>query len=264
MEQSCPQNAELDTIRQNYAASMASQLESFRSDLTAIASDARRTIESDTRHFLNENRNLFETRTEQIRRWLTISPWVISGLIVTGIASMMAASWFWTVMLTRSELTELGLTRIDRGGADLADAGPRPDRVEDLHAGRDAGHLHQDRGGMNDDAPDSLRTRLAVLRRAVGDGLRNLSRGIERLGDTLDEEAASPVGWYRGLRDVAHTLADRVNAGVAWLAERRGHLQRAGRELERELDLSEGRRREAETELEARDREMDRRLTHGL
>jgi len=70
------------------------------------------------------------------------------------------------------------------------------------------------------------------------------------------------VRWYRGLRDVAHTLADRVNAGVAWLAERRGHLQRAGREVERELELSEGRRREAETELEVRDGEMDRGLTH--
>ena len=108
-------NAELDTIRQDYAASMASQLESFRSDLTAIVSDARRTIENDTRRFLNENSSLFETRTEQIRSWLTISPWVISGLIVMGIASMMAASWFWTVLLTRSEMAELGLTRIDQG-----------------------------------------------------------------------------------------------------------------------------------------------------
>ena len=108
-------NAELDTIRQEYAASMASQLESFKADLTTIATDARRTIENDTRRFLNENRSLFETRTEQIRRWLTISPWVISGLIVTGIASMMVASWFWTSLLTRSELTELGLTRIDQG-----------------------------------------------------------------------------------------------------------------------------------------------------
>ena len=147
-------------------------------------------------------------------------------------------------------------------GADLADAGPRQDRAEDLHAGRDASHLHQDRGEMNDDAPDSLGARFARLRRAVGDGLRNLSRGIERVGSTLDEEAASPAGWYRGLRDVAHTLADRVNAGVAWLAERRGHLQRAGREVERELDASEGRRRTAETELEVREREMDRGLTH--
>ena len=97
-------NAELDTIRQDYAASMASQLESFRTDLSKIATIAHRTIESDTRSFLRQNKS-----------WLTISPWVISGLIVMGIASMMAASWFWTSLLTRSELTELGLTRIDQG-----------------------------------------------------------------------------------------------------------------------------------------------------
>ncbi len=149
-----------------------------------------------------------------------------------------------------------------QGGADLADARPRQDRAENLHTGRDAGHLHQDRGEIDDGTPDSLGARLARLRRAVGDGLRNLSAGIERVGGALDEEAASPVGWYRSLRDVAHTLADRVNAGVAWLAERRGHLQRAGREVERELELSEGRRREAETELEVQDRDMDRGLTH--
>ncbi len=107
-------NAELDTIRQDYAASMASQLKSFRSDLTGIASDARRTIENDTRRFLSENRSLFETRIDQIRRWLTISPWVVSGMIVTGIGSMMAASLLWTMLLTSSELTDLGLTRIDR------------------------------------------------------------------------------------------------------------------------------------------------------
>nr|WP_256474117.1 relaxase/mobilization nuclease domain-containing protein [Lutimaribacter sp. EGI FJ00013] len=145
---------------------------------------------------------------------------------------------------------------------EMVDPGPGQDAAQDLFDGRQDRHLHQNNGGLDDDAPDSLGTRLARLRRAVGDGLRNISAGIERLGSTLDEEAASPVGWYRGLRDVAHTLADRVNAGVAWLAERRGELQRAGREVERELDLSEGRRKEAETELEARERDMDRGLTH--
>lgn len=148
------------------------------------------------------------------------------------------------------------------GGTDLADIGPEPDRAEDLHTGRDAGHLHRDRGEMNDDAPDSLGARLARLRRAVGDGLRNLSAGIERLGSALDEEAASPVGWYRSLRDVAHTLADRVNAGVAWLAERRGHLQRAGREVERELDLSEARRREIEGQLDSQEAHAEQGLRH--
>ena len=96
-------NAELDTIRQDYAASMASQLESFRTDLNAIATNAQRTIEIDTRSFLRQNKS-----------WLTISPWLITGTFLVGIVSMMAASLLWTLMLATSEMTELGLTRIER------------------------------------------------------------------------------------------------------------------------------------------------------
>jgi hypothetical protein len=96
-------NAELDTIRQDYAASMASQLENFRTDLSKIATIAHRTIESDTRTFLRQNKS-----------WLTISPWLITGTFLAGIVSMMAASLLWTLMLASSEMTDLGLTRIDR------------------------------------------------------------------------------------------------------------------------------------------------------
>ena len=71
-------NAELDTIRQDYAASMVSQLESFRTDLKSIATIAHRTIESDTRTFLRQNKS-----------WLTISPWLIMGTLLVGIVSMM-------------------------------------------------------------------------------------------------------------------------------------------------------------------------------
>ena len=99
-------NVELDTIRQDYAASMASQLESFRTDLNSIAIIAHRTIETDTRTFLRQNKS-----------WLTISPWLITGTFLAGIALMMVASWLWTVQLMRAELTELGLTRIDREDA---------------------------------------------------------------------------------------------------------------------------------------------------
>ena len=96
-------NAELDTIRQGYAASMASQLESFRTDLSKIATIAHRTIETDTRTFLQQNKS-----------WLTISPLLITGTFLVGIVSMMAASLLWTMLLASSEVTELGLTRIDR------------------------------------------------------------------------------------------------------------------------------------------------------
>lgn len=149
-----------------------------------------------------------------------------------------------------------------QGGRDLAGAGPDQDTPEDLHAGRQISDLHQDRGGLDDDAPDSLGTRLARLRGAVGDGLRGLSKGIERVRSTLDDQDAEPAGWYRAMRDAAGAFASRVTESIAWIVERGSELRDAGRTAEQELELSEGRRREAETELEAREVEMDRGMTH--
>jgi hypothetical protein len=147
-----------------------------------------------------------------------------------------------------------------QGGRDLAGAGPDQNATEDLHAGRQISDLHQDRGGLDDDTPDSLGTRLARLRRAVGDGLRNLSNGIERVRGTLDEQDAEPAGWYRRMRDAAGAFASRVTESIAWIVERGSELQDSRRAVEHELELSEGRRSEAETEL----REVDRGMTHGL
>ncbi|MEP2733078.1 mobilization relaxase [Tateyamaria sp.] len=149
-----------------------------------------------------------------------------------------------------------------QGGRDMAGAGPDQDAPEDLHAWRQIRDLHQDRGELDDDTPDSLGTRLARLRRAVGDGLRGLSAGIERVRGTLDDQDAEPDGWYRTMRDAAGTFASRINESIAWIVERGSELRDAGRTVERELELSEGRRREAETELEEREVEMDRGMTH--
>ena len=147
-----------------------------------------------------------------------------------------------------------------QGGRDMAGTGPDQDTPENLHAGRQISDMHQDRGELDDDAPDSLGTRLARLRRAVGDGLRGLSKGIERVRGTLDDQDAEPVGWYRTMRDAAGAFASRINESIAWIVERGSELRDAGRTIEHELELSEGRRREAETELS----EVDRGMTHGL
>ncbi|WP_390911895.1 relaxase/mobilization nuclease domain-containing protein [Pseudosulfitobacter sp. SM2401] len=149
-----------------------------------------------------------------------------------------------------------------QGGRDMAGAGPDQDEAEDLHAGRQISDLHQDRGELDDDTPDSLGTRLARLRRAVGDGLRNLSKGIERVRGTLDDQDAEPAGWYRAMRDAAGAFASRVTESIAWIVERGSELRDARQATEHQLELSEGRRREAETELEAREVEMDRGMTH--
>ncbi|WP_299654680.1 relaxase/mobilization nuclease domain-containing protein [uncultured Tateyamaria sp.] len=156
----------------------------------------------------------------------------------------------------------LGSDADRQGGREMAGAGPDQDAPEDLHAGRQISDLHQDRGELDDDTPDSLGTRLARLRRAVGDGLRGLSKGLERVRGTLDSQDAEPDGWYRRMRDAAGAFASRINESIAWLVERGSELRDARRTVEQELELSEARRREAETELEAREVEMDRGMTH--
>lgn len=109
-------NADLETIRSDHAALMASQLESFRSDFSSIATSALHTIETDIRFFLSDSRSELERRSETIRRWLTISPWVIVGMVSVWIATVLIASWFWTGLISRSEMTRLGLTRIEQSG----------------------------------------------------------------------------------------------------------------------------------------------------
>ena len=149
-----------------------------------------------------------------------------------------------------------------QGGRDLAGAGPDQNAVEDLHAGRQISDVHQDRGGLDDDTPDSLGTRLARLRRAVGDGLRGLSKGIERIRGTLDEQDAEPDGWIGRLRVGAHSIANGVRGCVARLVERGAELRDAAHATRDELETSEGRREAVERDLDAaREREAD--LSHG-
>lgn len=90
---------------------------------------------------------------------------------------------------------------------------------------------------------------LARLRRAVGDGLRGLRARIDRFGGTLDRQELEGAGWLERPRDLAHSFAGRIHESLERIAERRGELPDAGREL----DLSESRRREIEGQLDSRE-----------
>jgi hypothetical protein len=148
-----------------------------------------------------------------------------------------------------------------QGGRDWAGAGPDQDAAEALHNGRSVGDVHQDRGEL-DDAPDSLGTRLARLRRTVGDGLRNLNKGIERIRGTLDERDAEPDGWVGRLRVGAHSIASGVRGCVERLVERGIELREAAHATRDELEISESRRGAIETRLN--EREATRAAGYGL
>ena len=156
-----------------------------------------------------------------------------------------------------ADADELGIDGLgpdaDRqGGRNMAGTGPDQDAAEDLHAGRQVGDLHQDRGELDDDTHDSLGTRLARLRRAVGDGLRGFSNGIERVRGTLDDQDAEPDGWIGRLRVGAHSIANGVRGCVARLAERGLELRETAHATQDQLEISEGRREAIEAELETR------------
>lgn len=159
----------------------------------------------------------------------------------------------------RADRTGPDADRTSRG--DLVDPGPSEDAAQDLHDGRTTRHLHKDRGGL-DDPTYSLGTRLARLRRAVGEGLRGLREGFDRLGDTLDRQDRNRTGWLERLRGFAHSFAGRIHEGLERIAERRGELQDAGRELAAELEFSESRRREIEGQLDSQEAHAERGLRH--
>ena len=139
------------------------------------------------------------------------------------------------------------------GWADMGDAGPRPDRIEDLHHGRDAGHLYRDQGALDDTYPDSIGTRIARIRRAVGDGLRELSQGIARLGETLDRQDRKQGEWLGALRGAIDEITSHVRHHIGRLAARGAELRDAAGGVRDQLETSERRREAAERDLDARD-----------
>ncbi len=153
----------------------------------------------------------------------------------------------------------------DRAGReDMGDAGPEPDRIEDLHDGANANHLHRDQGALDDlstdNTPDSIGVRIARIRRTVGDGLRELSQGIARLGETLDQQDRKQGEWLGALRGAIDEITSDVRHHIGRLAARGAELRHASGGVRDQLEISERRREAAERELEARGH--DRSLTH--
>ena len=141
--------------------------------------------------------------------------------------------------------------------ADMGGTGPRPNRIEDLHDGRDADHLHRDQGTLddeaNDETPNSIGARIARIRRTVGDGLRELSEGIARLGETLDQQDRKQGEWLGALRGAIDEITSHVRHHIGRLATRGTELRHAAGGVRDQLGTCERRREAAERELDARD-----------
>ncbi len=141
-----------------------------------------------------------------------------------------------------------------KGRADMGDVESEPDRVEDLHIGANTHHLHRDQGTLNDETPDSIGTRIARIRRTIGDGLRELSQGIARLRETLDQQDRKQGEWLGALRGAIDEITSHVRHHIGRLAARGAELRDAADRIGDQLETSERRREAAERVLEARDK----------
>ncbi|MDP2582411.1 relaxase/mobilization nuclease domain-containing protein [Shimia thalassica] len=150
--------------------------------------------------------------------------------------------------------------------ADMGDAGPEPDRTEDLHDGANAHHLHRDQGALDDQSTDntadSIRARIARIRRTVGDGLRELSQGIARLGETLDRQDRKQGEWLGALRGALDEITSHVRHHIGRLAARGAELRDASGRVRDQLEVSEGRREAAERALEEKHDRRGIRCSH--
>lgn len=157
---------------------------------------------------------------------------------------------------------DAGLTDSAARGRDLSDPAAGNSEHSQLHDGGPDGFLHQSGGELDGSAPDSLGTRFAGLRRAIGGGLRNLSTGIARLRGALDGRDREEAEWVGTMRAAAHEITSLVRENIGRLADRGRDLRDAGRELTSQLEASESRRETAERELN--ERQFERGQSHGL
>lgn len=138
---------------------------------------------------------------------------------------------------------------------DLSDPKSRDREHQNLHDGGQGGFLHQSGDGLDGSTPDSLGTRFARVRRAVGHGLRDLSDGIARLGSTLDAQDRSENDWIGRLRDVASSVAERVSVCLDGITGRCSELRNHTAKAERELGRSENRSKTLERAVTVRENE---------
>ncbi len=141
----------------------------------------------------------------------------------------------------------VGSNHIENRRADLSSFGSTENLDGKLFGRGQGGELSE--GREIDGDPNSVRARIALVRRAVGDGLRDLSFGIARFGGSLDERAGEAIGQHGAMRELAHEIATNMRSFIGGIASRGAQLREAKRAITTELETSESRRKTAEEEV---------------
>lgn len=126
-------------------------------------------------------------------------------------------------------------------GRDLLDGDRGPDDVAALHPGGPTAGLSADRKGVSDGWSDTVRTRVAGLRRAVDAGLESLSASIGRLRGTVDARDEGRDGWVEAMRDRVGQVTGLIDRCLGRLDAGRSDLRATIAEAQNQLgDNQEG------------------------
>ncbi|WP_299413544.1 relaxase/mobilization nuclease domain-containing protein [uncultured Sulfitobacter sp.] len=112
-------------------------------------------------------------------------------------------------------------------GRDLPNSDWGTDDVAALHASGSTGGLSADQKGVSDGWSDTVRTRVARLRRTVDAGLESLSAGIGRLRGTMDARGQGRAGWVEALRDRVGQVTSLIDRCLGRLDAGRSDLRAA-------------------------------------
>ena len=114
-------NADLEAIRKEHADLMASQLQSFRSDIQDSVRLARDTIETDTSTFLDWSGRAWQSHINTIKRLMRISPWLTALACLSMVMATLALTFLWSwqlfEMTSRTQLENLGIQAVQHEGA---------------------------------------------------------------------------------------------------------------------------------------------------
>lgn len=163
--------------------------------------------------------------------------------------------------LVRTEDAHAGDHGDGASGRDLPNGDGRSDDIAALHAGGSGIELSSDRKGVSDGWSDTVRTRVAGLRRAVDAGLESLSGSIGRLRGAMGARDEGRAGWTEALRDRVGQVTGLIDRCLGRMDSGRSNLRAAIVEAQDQLgDDPESRDAPHHGIIE----EMDAEERHGL
>nr|WP_216600219.1 relaxase/mobilization nuclease domain-containing protein [Ruegeria sp. HKCCD7559] len=153
---------------------------------------------------------------------------------------------------------EVGYSDGASRASDVFDPAARDFKHAHLFGGEPIGFMHQGGAELDGSTSDSLGARFARVRRALGDGLRDLRQGIAQFRRTIDDRDRGQAKWLNAVHRAADEITSQVRSYIGRIADRRTELHHAGRELADEFEASENRRKTAERDLNEQRLEQDR------